>query len=611
MACVGGDEGGYAGRVKTLAAIGLSAALAACGFAQSGSIDERIGALVSPPAPLATTATPAATRASATVAHTYLSTGNRTIQILRVSAAPKDAQVPAILLVAGLDGRHRVGTDAALRVAETLTRTSPAWLAGASVYILPCANPDAFAVPLMTTGKGIGTGTHMEFGRLPMTTDADRDRRQGEDPAEDLNGDGLVTLMRVRDPKPGTGLSATLIDEADADPASPWKGLMRAPDAAKGERAMWAVLSEGIDNDGDGTFNEDGPGPEGYGGGGGLDLDRNFPIHWPEFEDGAGVRPLQTPESLELARWCLATPELAAVVVFGLHDTVISIPEAGKFDASGEVPLGILGEDKTLYEAASARYRDLTGIHGCERPALAGSFAAWSYAALGLPTFATPVWVRSDRMNEDRRPAKPPAAEEPAGDDAKDAKAPRPEPGNEDQKWMRALESAPTFLPWTPFDHPKLGPVEIGGFLPGARINPVPGSETDKALGRLAEEHAAFLGTLAANLATLDTQASAERLGPGMWTIRARITNTGAWPTRTAMSVRARQALPTSVSLGVPPETIVSGNLRQSAERIDPRGGRLDAAWTVLARDGETLTLTVTTPGRGASEIKVELAAPK
>ena len=39
-----------------------------------------------------------------------------------------------------------------------------------------------------------------------------------------------------------------------------------------GEEGEWLVISEGVDNDGDGDYNEDGIG--------GLDLHRNYPENW-------------------------------------------------------------------------------------------------------------------------------------------------------------------------------------------------------------------------------------------------------------------------------------------------------------------------------------------
>jgi len=89
--------------------------------------------------------------------------------------------------------------------------------------------------------------------------------------------------------------------------------LLKKPDAAKGERAVYALMVEGSDNDGDGKFNEDGIG----GSGGGIDLDMNFPYRWPEYADGAGAYQLCEPESLALVDWMLKQKSIAAVMVYG------------------------------------------------------------------------------------------------------------------------------------------------------------------------------------------------------------------------------------------------------------------------------------------------------
>jgi hypothetical protein len=530
------------------------------------------------------------------------SSGGVEIPILTLGTAAADKVQPEILIVAGLDGRHAVGVETAARVAETLAAEPPAWLGEVRVHVVTCANPDAFAAK----------GQAVEFGRLRRPGDADRDRRLGEDPAEDLNGDGMISLMRVRDPKPGSGLTAAWVDDPE------WPGLMRKPDAGQGERAAWAVLTEGIDNDGDGKYNEDGPGPEGFdgfgGAGGGLDVDRNFPMFWPEFEDGAGTRPLEVPETRGLAEWCLARPGLIAVVVFGRHDTIVNIPEAGKFDASGRVPTGILNEDKGLYEAWSKAYKDATGLAEAGRMGMEGSFAGWVYGTLGVPTVATPVWVRPDQMSEAKRP-KPAAKEEPTGEEKKEEGAKdepkkdepkKPEAKTDEQRWARFFADfgVEGLVAWKAFEHPTLGPVEIGGFRPGARTNPPAALGVEK---ELAAGHAAFLAEIAAQRPELKLDVTVERAGAGLWTVRARVTNTGRLATVSVMGARARVIPPTTLTIGVEDAAIVSGTKRASAERIEGLGGTLDAAWTILAKDGGAVTVTMGSPLTGPIEARAEL----
>jgi hypothetical protein len=324
-------------------------------------------------------------------------------------------QRPALLILAGVDGRHRVGTAVAEglvpRLAEAFGGQEGDLLRTRTVYIVPLLNPDNAAwhadraVPLS------------EFGRTVAPYDADRDRRVNEDPANDIDGDGLITTMRVYRPRPETGLVAEWIIDPD-DPR-----LMKRPDAAKGEVATHAVLIEGIDDDGDGRFNEDGPGGTA---GGGVDLNMNFPALWPEFTDGAGEFALCEPESHALAEWVLARNNIQAVIIYGLHDNLVNAPVSGRMDATGRVPLGIEDGDKPYHDEISRVFKDITGMTGAPRPETAGSPGSWMYAHLGLPTFMTPVWVRPDLVKGEGRenpPPPPPAEAEERGPDLSDAGA--------------------------------------------------------------------------------------------------------------------------------------------------------------------------------------------
>ena len=88
-----------------------------------------------------------------------------------------------------------------------------------------------------------------------------------EDGYEDLNKDGLITLMRIKDP-------AGRFIESDED-----ERIMVEADISKGQSGNYLVYSEGIDNDKDGSFNEDGPG--------GVDFNRNFTFNYESF----GLKP--------------------------------------------------------------------------------------------------------------------------------------------------------------------------------------------------------------------------------------------------------------------------------------------------------------------------------
>jgi hypothetical protein len=107
-----------------------------------------------------------------------------------------------------------------------------------TVYIFPRLNPDSterfFLMPRQETA----------VNRKP--SDDDHDGLVDEDAPDDLNGDGLITSMRIQDPE----------GEYVLDPADP--RLLIKADRAKGETGTWRLLMEGRDNDGDREFNEDG-----------------------------------------------------------------------------------------------------------------------------------------------------------------------------------------------------------------------------------------------------------------------------------------------------------------------------------------------------------------
>lgn len=291
-------------------------------------------------------------------------------------------QRPAILVVAGLQGQHTVGVRTAESVARALGEQHADLLATHTVYVVPNVNPDG--------DKWImGEGTpRIESGRVPDSGDADHDGRSDEDPAEDLNGDGVITQMRIRLPDSRWGLRANLIPD-------PEEGrLMREAKPDKGEVGQWAVMMEGTDNDGDGRFNEDGAG----GSSGGTDLAMNFPTHWPEHDDGAGRYPLSSPEARALVEWVQAHKNILAVVVYDPHDSLVNVPATGQYGPEGSVPRGLEEADKPYVQHVADAFKEVTRMNAAPTGRTAGTFASWAYGDLGVFTFSTPVWVRPDQI---------------------------------------------------------------------------------------------------------------------------------------------------------------------------------------------------------------------
>ncbi len=538
-----------------------------------------------------------------------VSRAGRPIQMVwltdRTESSPAPADRPALVIVAGVNGQHLVGVETALGVAERLVADQRELLKTHSVFIVPRLNPDSFAF------NADAAQPKMDYTRTVAPYDADHDGRVNEDPAEDLNGDGVITMMRIANPPPGSPLTAQYV--ADTDNAR----LLRTPDAAKGEVAKYALLIEGIDNDGDGQFNEDGPGGSA---GGGVNLDWNTPYRWKELTDGVGAYQLCEPESLALVEWMLSMDTIVAVVVYGPHDTLVNVPEAGKFDQTGQVPLGIENGDKAVYDDVSKVFKEITRMTGAPAVDSAGSVHGWAYAHFGAYSFSTPVWVRPDLV---KAPDPPPEAEAPApgtaqasveysirtvalnnaaaqpgaggggrrgggrfgGSPSPAAPAPEKKDVSEEAKWLKFSDDSrggTGFIDWQPFDHPQLGAVEIGGFVPGFRHNP-----PDEELPRLADEQAKFAAALAGRFPVMGAlEHRVERLGQGMWRVSARAVNNGTLPMMSAMGLKARRALPTLLQIDVPVERIVSGSKVERVWAIAGSGGAAEASWVIVAEDG-------------------------
>ena len=465
---------------------------------------------------------------------------------------------PAILVLAGMDGHRWSTTEASLALADALARAWPKDLSGVTVHVVPRGNPDpadAFARALRRAYSGDG-----------ISHDNDKDGPGDEDPPRDLNGDGLVTLMRKAGEAP-PWTKPTLV----TDPADP--RLMRAPRSSEGEVPSWTVWTEGIDSDADGRIGEDWVG--------GIDPERNFPHRWPEFEDEAGVYPLLAPESRWLADFVITHPQVFAALVLGRHDTVVNVPDPRQRTPNG-MPWMIDEADAEAYGELAKAFRELTGQSRASGADTAGSFVAWMNGQRGIPAFATTLWGRPDLPD----PPKP----------AEGAPA-RPAPADaEEAAWLRYSDEARGgrgFVPWTKQAHPQLFEVEVGGWVPGFRENP----PLDRIVP-IAASYVPFLERVAAARARVELSVPAPTaLGPGLWRFEAMLANVGRLPTVMRGGRAEGVAQAHVVRISTPPDRIRSGRRVTVLRGIDA-GAQERYTWIVSAAPGEPVTVEVIHAGR-------------
>ncbi|MBS4070864.1 MAG: peptidase [Algoriphagus sp.] len=316
------------------------------------------------------------------------------------------------------------------------------------IYLRPQNNPDGSNMYLYTEQRNRST---------VRPNDTDRDGLLDEDPEEDLDGDGIIYQMRKKASTQEEKEKANFV----IDPKDPKGRLMKRTFPGKGD---YLVYTEGIDNDGDGSYNEDGIG--------GLDLHRNYPENWRPntggdltgrgyTQFGAGDYPLSEIETRSTALWVLSHPNISVVnsmdtrVPMHLRPPSTSKSEERMYpqDLAIYKEMDQLGLSYTaypwagdVYETYATRYKvnSLTGDPLKPEP-LFGHGPDFGYFYYGSIWYGDELWNNGAMKDYD-------------GDGVYD--------DYDGLMWDDEANGSKGFKPWTPMTHPVLGDIEIGGFHP-------------------------------------------------------------------------------------------------------------------------------------------------
>jgi hypothetical protein len=591
---------------------------------------------------------------------------NRSIWAVEITnpAGSSSETRPALLVAANLEGDHLVGSELALFTIEYLLNsyaTDPQvkqQIDTHAFYILPRINPDG--------AEFFFSPVKVERRTNTAPFDDDHDGRIDENGPSDLNKDGFVTLMRVKDPEGGYMIHPE-------DPR-----LMRRADPQRGEAGGYKLYFEGVDTDNDGFIAEDGPG--------GADPNRNFMHKYPYYDADAGIHMTSEPEARALMDYIVRHRNIAAMLTFGESDNLIagrrgdnaapqtldlisfagqSTAEAdrvGMFQAFGGGGRGFGGRggggrggggggargggrggttaaggqqparrpaetinaaDAEYFAAISDKYRELTGLR--TPPAIrtpGGAFYEVGYYQFGVPSFSTPGWGISGAPSTGGRGG---AAD--AGGASNTTGGGRGTGGGVSAsggrgmaggaqagggaaafdlrllRWMDA-EKIDGFVNWTPFQHPTLGSVEIGGFKPYVATNPPVARVAE--LGKPHAAFAVYLASLFPKVAIARTEV--DNLGGGLFRIKAEIENTGFLPTSTAHGLVSRSVRPTQVQLGISPKDIISGDSQVNTIQVLAGSGRRQSyQWIVQGKPGATITLKVVAQKGGTDSATITL----
>ncbi len=510
-------------------------------------------------------------------------------------------QRPAMLLVAGIEGNDLAGTVSALAWVEHLAgqfeKKEPIrrLLNTTTIYVCPRLNQDA--------AEHCFTHPHQEQLVSNRPVDDDHDGLVDEDGPDDLDGNGLITQMRVKDPE----------GDYILDPNEP--RLLIKADQAKGETGVWRLLTEGRDNDHDEAWNEDGPG--------GVNFNRNFPYDYRFFAADSGAHQVSEAETRALADFVVAHPNIGIVFTFGAADNLTQTP---KGEPGGKRPPKAIHEDDLpFYRELGHAWREALGLkkelNGGSEP---GTFSDWMYYDRGRNSLAARAWSPSLQLELAKAAKEKAEAEKEVGQaepKARAASESKSKPAAEkkkssddnrnaeDRAFLKWLdENAPgAFLPWKAFQHPDFPgkQVEIGGFAPFVRSNP-----PENLLPELTVKHAKFLTELAGNLPRIGIrQAKAKHLGSGIYEITVQVENTGYLPTSLAQGQVTDEVYPTRVVLKLDPKAFLSGRRTTPLETIDGSGGMREVRYTVHVKGQGKVDIEVISMLGGTAQATIELNA--
>jgi len=447
------------------------------------------------------------------------SLGGRRILALEINnpATGADDEKPGFYVDGNIHGGELLGGEAALHFIDTLLTgygndaRITAMVDATAFYVVPVVNPDGRAI-------SVDTPENHRWNIRPF--DEDGDGLVDEDPSEDVDGDGRILDLRVQDPR------------------GPWKVSPDDPRAmvrrqrGDRQRPFYQVISEGIDNDGDGRFNEDRVG--------GIDLNRNFPANWSAAQFGSGPFPLSEPETWALVNYITSRPNIAAIHTYHTSGGLIL-----RFPTLADQDWGFPQADVDDYRAIAEDGVRETGYanYASEKQAIVdlmspghGVFNDWASKEFGVPAITTELWRNGFGEG--------PAAR---------------------FRWNDEVLDGAGFVDWKPLDHPELLEaarqlLASSGSLAAAGATPAAGqvaevvadiggwdrfsvsNPPEHLIAAELERNTRWVLTFADKLPRIAiVEATAQQVGgvEGLFAIQASIANTGWMPTSTAHAVES------------------------------------------------------------------------
>ncbi|MEM6427629.1 MAG: M14 family metallopeptidase [Deinococcota bacterium] len=447
-------------------------------------------------------------------------------------------------------------------------------------YIFPRINPDGAEYSLqhpyyLWCGNGRFQPGH--------------ERVEGLKP-QDHTGDGFITTMRVKDSK----------GEWKKSEQDPRLMVQRAPHEQGGE--YYRLYPEGMIENYNGIHVEVERPEDG-------NMNRNFPANWSPDEYGAGEYPLSEPETAGLARFILDHPNIAGMCAYHTHGGIILRPSMTKPDSAMSPrdltlyqDLGEAGTEVTGYPTVSI-YEDFTPDKSKPRH---GGLMDWTYEQMGIISLGVELWD----------------LEKEAGVDKTHFYNLHPRSEEIQLKvfnWVLEHIGEQGYRDWTPYSHPQLGEVEVGGMVYIWTYRNPPGAYLEE----MCHDNMLFnLRHAAAAPKLVIDDVSIEALGADLYKVSAVVSNHGYLPTNLSdVALENDVAKPVIVSLELASASLIMNDASQDLGHLAGRNERKfpyspwgqqwsavskHAQWLVK-KEGEGASITITTASARAGSHRTTL----
>jgi murein tripeptide amidase MpaA len=498
-------------------------------------------------------------------------------------ATGSDTEKPAYWLDANIHATEVTGCMGALHLVQRLLTSYgndeqiTSLLDSRAFYIVPCLNPDGME-------QALTSPVYVRSGTRPYPYTEERD---GLYPA-DIDGDGLILQMRQVDPDGNYKVSSK-------DPR-----LMRRRDPDEVGGTYYRIFTEGLIRNYDGVEVKIAPPRQG------LDFNRNFPYIWgPDGQQpGAGPYPTSEPEIRAIVSFLATHLNVSCAVSYHTYSGAILRPYSDKPDESMNIDdlwtfkdIGGRGEQITGYKHVSVYH----GFRYHPREVMRGAFDDWAYDQLGIYAFTVELWDMIGEAGIKNREFIEWFRNHPEEDDLKLL------------AWNDEQLDGKGFVNWRPFDHPQLGPVEIGGWIERRTF----GNPPEKFLLQTLEPNTEFLLAHARMTPKLELRdLTAIALGEGLFRISAVVANSGFLPTYGSKRAQELRTIrPIEVKLELPAGAeIVTGQATQDIGQLEGRANKRalwgagyatdhlrKLEWVVRAPNGGSITVSATSQRAGTA----------